>query len=196
MTVTWKCRKKAQNPVNQTSLFSHWFFVANAIRRDGDGLVQTRGRMTGTKDALISLSGSADIFILPIDDRRDQRLAQVRAWAALKNNDPSWHTDKGDKAVKVLVIVHRMAAKRLGFNELYEALNDKAPEEFKSGFLDGTANAAPTIPHRSIRPLPARAKHELPAAGRDRLNICRKPHPDYPPKAPDVRSFECASQYR
>jgi DNA helicase II / ATP-dependent DNA helicase PcrA len=113
--------------------------VANAIRRDGDGLVQTRGRMTGPEGAPVSLPGSADIFILPIDERRDQRLAQVRAWAARKNNDPAWHADKGDKAVKVLVIVHRMAAKRLGFSELYAALNDKAPEEFKSGFLDGTA---------------------------------------------------------
>ncbi len=110
--------------------------VANAIRRDGDGLVQTRGRMTGPEDALVSVPGSAGIFILPIDERRDQRLAQVRAWAARKNDDPAWHTDE---AVKLLVIVHRMAAKRLGFSDLYAALNDKAPEKFKNGFLDGTA---------------------------------------------------------
>ncbi len=110
--------------------------VANAIRRDGDGLVQRRGRMTGPEDALVSVPGSADIFILPIDERRDQRLAQVRAWAARKNDDPAWHTDE---AVKVLVIVHRMAAKRLGFSDLYAALNDKAPEKFKSGFMDGSA---------------------------------------------------------
>lgn len=113
--------------------------VANAIRRDGDGLVQTRGRMTGPEDALVSVPGSAHIFILPIDERRDQRLVQVRAWAAWKNDDPAWHTDEGDEAVKVLVIVHRMAAKRLGFSDLYAALNDRAPEKFKNGFLDGTA---------------------------------------------------------
>lgn len=110
--------------------------VANAIRRYGDGLVQTRGRMTGPEEALISVPGSADIFIIPIDDRRVQRLAQVRAWAAKKNDDPAWQTDE---AVKLLVIVHRMAAKRLGFGDLYAALNDKAPEKFKNGFLDGTA---------------------------------------------------------
>jgi DNA helicase-2/ATP-dependent DNA helicase PcrA len=113
--------------------------VANAIRRDGDGLVQTRGRMTGPEDALVSVPGSADIFILPIDERRDQRLAQVRDWAARKNDDQVWLTDESNEAVKVLVIVHRMAAKRLGFGELYSALNDKAPEKFKNGFLDGTA---------------------------------------------------------
>jgi DNA helicase-2/ATP-dependent DNA helicase PcrA len=32
-----------------------------------------------------------------------------------------------------------MAAKRLGFGDLYAALNDEAPEKFKNGFLDGTA---------------------------------------------------------
>jgi DNA helicase-2/ATP-dependent DNA helicase PcrA len=110
--------------------------VANAIRRHGDGLVQTRGRMTGPEDALVSVQGSAHIFILPIDERRDQRIVQVRGWAARMNDDPAWNTDGG---VKLLVIVHRMAAKRMGFGDLYAALNDKAPEKFKSGFLDGTA---------------------------------------------------------
>ena len=113
--------------------------VANSIRRDGDGLVQTRGRMTGPEGALVSVPGSAHLFILPIDERRDQRIAQVRAWAAVINDDPAWHTDEGKEAVKLLVIVHRMAAKRLGFGDLYAALNDKAPEKFKNGFLDGTA---------------------------------------------------------
>jgi DNA helicase II / ATP-dependent DNA helicase PcrA len=113
--------------------------VANAIRRDGDGLVQTRGRMAGPADALVAVPGSAHIFILPIDGKRDERMAQVRDWAALTNEDPAWRVDEGDEAVKLLVIVHRMAAKRLGFGDLYAALNDKAPDKFRSGFLDGTA---------------------------------------------------------
>jgi DNA helicase-2/ATP-dependent DNA helicase PcrA len=112
--------------------------VANAIRRDGDGLVQTRGRMTGPEGAQVSVLGSAHIFILPVDEKRDQRIAQVRAWAAEKTDDPVWKTGGLDR-VKVLVIVHRMAAKRLGFADLYAALNDKAPDKFKNGFLDGTA---------------------------------------------------------
>lgn len=113
--------------------------VANTIRRDGDGLVQTRGRMTGEPGAEVSVPGSAHLFILPVDDRRDQRLAQVRAWGAANNDDPLWSPDAADDAVKVLVIVHRMAAKRLGFGDLYAALNDNAPDSFKNGFLEGTA---------------------------------------------------------
>jgi DNA helicase II / ATP-dependent DNA helicase PcrA len=113
--------------------------VANAIRRDGDGLVQTRGRMTGPEGAQVSVAGSAHFFILPIDERRDHRIAQVRAWAAEENNDPAWRSDGAEDTVKLLVIVHRMAAKRLGFGDLYSALNDKAPEKFKTGFLDGSA---------------------------------------------------------
>lgn len=113
--------------------------VANAIRCDGDGLIQTRGRMTGPEDALVSVPGSAHLFILPLDERRDQRIAQVRAWAAEENGDPAWYADEGNEAVKLLVIVHRMAAKRLEFGDLYAALNDEAPEKFKNGFLDGTA---------------------------------------------------------
>lgn len=113
--------------------------VANAIRRDGDGLIQTRGRMTGPEDAQVNVQGSAHIIILPIDDRRDQRIGQVRAWSATQNNDPAWNVESGEGAVKLLVIVHRMAANRLGFGDLYAALNDKAPDRFKNGFLDGTA---------------------------------------------------------
>jgi DNA helicase II / ATP-dependent DNA helicase PcrA len=114
--------------------------VANAIRRDGDGLVQTRGRRISAKDSQIGSDGSANIFILPIDGRRDDRIAQVRTWLAKKTGDVSWIAPAvGVDAIKLLVIVHRMAAKRLGFGDLYAALNDKAPDTFKNGFLDGTA---------------------------------------------------------
>jgi len=131
----WASITKPENFRCPTSVLD----VANAIRRDGDGLEQTRGRMDGPEDDLVSVPGSAHNFIFPIDERRDERLAQVRAWVAKKNGDPAWNTDDDSRAVKVLVIVHRMAAKRLGFGELYAALNDKAPEKFKNGFLDGTA---------------------------------------------------------
>lgn len=113
--------------------------VANAIRRDGDGLIQTRGRMTGPIDSQVKVPGSAHIFIFSIDEIRDQKITQVRTWAANKNNDAEWLPNEKNEAVKFLVIVHRMAANRLGFGNLYSALNDRAPEKFKSGFLDGTA---------------------------------------------------------
>ena len=112
--------------------------VANAIRKDGDDLVQTRGRMVEVDGLPQVVPGTARIFILPANGDRDDFIRRVRAWTAAANNEPSWTSDEAT-AVKVLVIVHRMAAKRLGFGELYAALNDKAPDAFKNGFLDASA---------------------------------------------------------
>lgn len=113
--------------------------VANAIRREDDGLSQTGGRFDKTTDGMVRVLGSSHIFILPISDQRDLKLAQVRAWVSEKYDDPIWMPGMKVDQVKLLVIVHRMAAKRLGFSDLYIALNDKAPDSFKNGFLDGTA---------------------------------------------------------
>lgn len=110
--------------------------VSNAIRRSGDGLVQTLGRPTAGNAE--DPGGTASLFVLPRDENRDRRLSQVRSWAAERTGDPLWAHEQAS-SVKVLVIVHRMAAKRLGFSDLYAAMNDKAPEEFKSGFREGTA---------------------------------------------------------
>lgn len=113
--------------------------VANAIRREDNPLSQSGGRMEKTTEGLVSVVGSSHIFILPISDQRDQKIAQVREWVAAKYDDPSWRPGMEVDEVKLLVIVHRMAANRLGFGDLYAALNDKAPDNFKNGFLDGTA---------------------------------------------------------
>jgi len=113
--------------------------VANAVRKDGDGLEQTRGRMVEIDGQRQVIPGTARIFILPADDLRIERLEQVRRWIAERNNDAAWLAGAVDKSVKVLVIVHRMAATRLGFGDLYSAFNDKAPSAFKDGFLDASA---------------------------------------------------------
>jgi DNA helicase-2/ATP-dependent DNA helicase PcrA len=64
----------------------------------------------------------------------------VRDWMMARTGDNRWRLGDGDQEqVKLLVIVHQMAAKRLGFGELYSALNSKAPTAFKDGFLDGSA---------------------------------------------------------
>lgn len=129
----WVSIAKPENFRCPTSVLS----LANAIRRDGDDLVQIRGRTVKKDGAEHPVVGTARMFILPADDRREERVAAVRDWVARHNDDPTWKL--GPKsAVKVLVIVHRMAANRLGFGNLYSALNDKAPETFKNGFLDGT----------------------------------------------------------
>ncbi len=114
--------------------------VANQIRRDGDGLEQTRGRMKKNANGdLEPVQGSARVFVLPADGRRVERLGQVRRWVADANQDNGWLPAQVDTNVKVLVIVHRMVAKRLGFATLYASMNDGAPTSFKEGFLDGSA---------------------------------------------------------
>jgi DNA helicase-2/ATP-dependent DNA helicase PcrA len=136
--------------------------VANAIRRDGDDLVQVAGERLGPDGAIPTQDGSAKLFILPADHNRDDNVRRVRSLMAHFTNDGDWAEGPDDaKHIKLLVIVHRMAAKRLGFGDLYAALNDKAPDSFKNGFLD--ASAWPLKPFVSfILPLAAAS-----AAGRE-----------------------------
>ncbi len=128
----WKRIEKPENFRCATSVLD----VANAIRRDGDALIQTRGRMKEVDRVLQPVRGTARIFILPSAENRDDYIAKVRAWVANANNDAEWQSDQ--EAVKMLVVVHRMAATRLGFGDLYAAMNDKAPNAFKDGFLDAS----------------------------------------------------------
>lgn len=111
--------------------------LANAIRRGGDDLIQVSGKRLGPEGIVPTPEGSAHLFILPADDTRDANLVRVRDWMAARTDDNEWRSELGQ--VKLLVIVHQMAAKRLGFGELYTALNSKAPAAFKDGFLDGSA---------------------------------------------------------
>ena len=113
--------------------------VANRIRAEDDGIQQVRGRMMERVDELEPVEGTARLFILPADDRRTQRVAQVRQWLANTNGDGLWLSDDHEANVRVLVLVHRMAARRLGFTNLYAALNDHGSHKLKDGLLDGTA---------------------------------------------------------
>jgi DNA helicase II / ATP-dependent DNA helicase PcrA len=114
--------------------------VINRIREPIGDLVQSMGRIEGPNGVIAPVEGTARMFILPIDEFRAERLRAVRSWLAKENGDPHWLSDAEEADVRVLVIVHRMAAKRLGFAELYAALNDNnPPPSLKDGFLDGTA---------------------------------------------------------
>ncbi|RKI64797.1 ATP-dependent helicase [Corallococcus sp. AB049A] len=114
--------------------------VLNQIRAEDDGLQQVRGRTVDRNGVIESVPGSARLFILPADTRRNERLAAVRRWLADTNKDPLWQSNNEDGDVRVLVLVHRMAAQRLGFADIYAALNDDgAPPNLKEGLLDGTA---------------------------------------------------------
>ena len=133
---TWADIPKPENFRCSTRVMN----LANAIRRDGDDLVQVSGKRLGPDGIVPTPEGSAHLFILPADDTRDANLIRVRDWMAVHTGDDHWRpSDDGHPWVKLLVIVHQMAARRLGFGALYSALNSKAPSAFKDGFLDGSA---------------------------------------------------------
>lgn len=114
--------------------------VVNAIREPDDGLTQTRGRMNWVDGNLEAVMGSARFFLLRADDHRSVKLDKVREWMRRANDDDLWVSDDPAADFRVLVVVHRMAAARLGFPNLYAALNDNgAPPSIKEGLKDGTA---------------------------------------------------------
>lgn len=132
---SWSSITKPENfrcPLNVLS-------VINQIRKEDDGLVQKGGRKVDTNGEYASLQGTARMFIFPADDNRDENIAEARKWIAEKNHDPLWLPDNEASNVRVLVIVHRMAANRLGFPNLYSAFNDAAPNTISDGFVDGTS---------------------------------------------------------
>jgi len=112
--------------------------VINAIRAEDDGLRQVAAPRIGPEGPIATPEGTAKLFIVLAGADRTARLAQVRQWMANNNADPLWSEDGADN-VKVLVLVHRIAARRLGFPDLYAALNDHDSTSMKEGLLEGTA---------------------------------------------------------
>lgn len=113
--------------------------VINRIRSEDDGLEQTRGRHIAVDGEEVPVEGSARVLILPADERRQERLEEARRWLAEQDGDEGWLEEEDEGVLRLLVLVHRMAATRLGFSNLYGALNDRSPEELSSGLVDGTA---------------------------------------------------------
>lgn len=164
----WLSIDKPENFRCATSVLA----VANVVRQGGDALVQTRGRRDIVDGQEMPVLGTARFFILPVGDNRDALVGKVRSWIAKQNADPSWSpTPESD--VKVLVIVHRMAAKRLGFANLYSAMNDKAPSAFSDNFMEGTA--WPLRPFEQlVLPLASAVAEEREF---DAMNLLRKASP-------------------
>lgn len=120
----WKEIKKPENYRCSRKVLS----VVNAVRRNGDGLVQ----VPGSADQIL---GSSRMYVLPSDDKRGERLERLRVELAAQSGGSKWQGS--DDGLRVLVIVHRMAARRLGFEALYEAAHDKAPDSIKQPFAEG-----------------------------------------------------------
>lgn len=113
--------------------------VINRIRAEDDQLEQTRGRRIAVNGEDVHVEGTARVLILPADDRRQERLEEARRWLADQERDEGWLEEDDEEVLRLLVLVHRMAAIRLGFPNLYSALNDKSPEDLSTGLVDGTA---------------------------------------------------------
>jgi DNA helicase II / ATP-dependent DNA helicase PcrA len=113
--------------------------VINRIRAEDDGLQQTRGRLEERDGALVPVEGTARVLVMPDDERRPERLNEARHWLAAQDADEDWLADEDEETLRLVVLVHRVAADRLGFPNLYSALNDKSTETLSSGVVDGTA---------------------------------------------------------
>lgn len=113
----------------------------NAVRSEGDSLQQ----VSGLKE---QVEGEAFCFVLPSDDQRSDRLELVRTWLDEHSSSGNWTRSAHVGGSKILMIVHRMAAKRLGFEGLYAAFNDNRATNLGQAFDEG--NAWPLTPFRDV----------------------------------------------
>lgn len=114
--------------------------LINAIRSGADKQVQE------PRDDAIE--GWARLFVFPVDKPDKPTMEdRVRAYMADLTDDAGWkHRDQ----CKILTLEHHMAAKRMGFEQLFEAI---APiETFRTAFLDGSLASTRFFTH-SVLPL-------------------------------------------
>lgn len=112
--------------------------IINKIRIGGDDLQQTGGRQEKIDDEWQPVTGSSLLFVLESDDHREKKIRMVRQYLAITNNDQLWTSEEKEADVKILVMEHRMAAKRLRFGDLFAAFNDASTESISTGFKEGT----------------------------------------------------------
>jgi DNA helicase-2/ATP-dependent DNA helicase PcrA len=114
--------------------------VINQIRAEDDRLFQVPGDRVGPDGLQLPRPvGTAKLFLVPAGSDRTARVNQVREWMEVANNDPLWRSDEESADVRMLVLVHRIAATRLGFPDVYASLNDNGSHALKDGLLEGTA---------------------------------------------------------
>jgi DNA helicase-2/ATP-dependent DNA helicase PcrA len=128
----WVSIEKPQNFRSSDKVLS----VINRVRSDADGLVQVSGRQPEKRT-----EGECFFFVLPADDQRSERLEEVRAWLERHSTAGSWTADSTarEDGAKILMITHRMAAKRMGFDQLYAAFHDSGSQSMERAFDEGTA---------------------------------------------------------
>lgn len=103
--------------------------LINKIRSDADGIEQLP--RTDKEDGFVRF------FIIPSDV--DNKIAienAIKQKMAEITGDDLWINSSDEKAVKTLTLEHHMAAKRMGFDDLFASLYKV--ERYRIGLLDGS----------------------------------------------------------
>jgi DNA helicase II / ATP-dependent DNA helicase PcrA len=137
----WESIKKPENFRSSEKVLG----VINQVRAKADGLTQFSGRPPEKR-----LDGECFFFVLPVDEQRTERLESVRTWLDGHSHAGGWTADSADDddGAKILMIVHRMAAKRMGFDAIFAAFNDNRSNSLKQAFEEG--KAWPLKPFESV----------------------------------------------
>jgi ATP-dependent DNA helicase UvrD/PcrA len=131
--------------------------LINAIRASaGDPLVQESGLAESDRR-----DGELTFVVLPTSENRSASLRHTLQWLRDRSAIGAWDDRGGLPSHKILVIAHRMAARRLGFDGLYDGFH--ASRTLRGAFDEGTAWPL-TVFRESIFPLveaAGSARHQL-----------------------------------
>jgi DNA helicase-2/ATP-dependent DNA helicase PcrA len=106
--------------------------------------------------------GWARLFVFPVDAADKPALEQkVRDYMAGLTGDQNWIAPS---KCKILTLEHHMAARRMGFRQMFDAL--ASVDEYRTGFLDGTFSPTRFFTHYILPLVTAQQKGDKFAATR------------------------------
>jgi len=128
---SWQKIVKKDNYRSSTSVLT----TINNIRKGGDGLRQEGGRSENS----VPVKGLAKLFILKADADRTNKILKVQQHIAESTKDQLWLTTSQESDLKILVLEHRMAAKRLGFENIFDSFRPSHVPALAESFSNGTS---------------------------------------------------------
>ncbi|MEU7172584.1 UvrD-helicase domain-containing protein [Micromonospora tulbaghiae] len=149
----WKTIQKPENFRSSLKVLE----VINHIRAGADGLHQVSGLPDGQK-----IAGEAFFFTLSSESNRNKNLQLVRQWLDRHSASGPWSSDPPEGA-KILLIMHKLAARRLGFENLYHAFHQQGAGPIGDSFDEGSAWPLTALTD-DILPLCAGSLRDVPAA--------------------------------
>ncbi len=129
-----------------------------------------------------AIEGVVRLFVLPADIADKPALEQeIRKYMVEIASDPLWNEIK---ECKILTLEHHMAARRMGFEKLFEAL--ASVEEFRTSFLGGSFAPIRLFTHRVLPLIEAQREGDRfavakivrefsPLLSKERLKTSQKP---------------------